>query len=274
MQRIENAREALHNKRYKEVLVELLYQLADDDFILSFRGSEWLGLAPHIEEDVAFSSISQNTMGHAYIYYQLLSDLGEGNVDDLAHGRPPGVRKNAVLLEEENGTGTYLDEPRFDWAFTVVRNYFYEVYKKMKLELLKQSSYVPLQHAAENILKEQYYHLMHWDTWFRQLVQAGGEARERMEKAIERVWDEFGGVLSYGPLGEEMVDFGLIEKEDVLRKKWLTFMEELFHSLGMKKFDEPKMKKGNGRAGEHIEDLTKALQTLSEVYNVNPSAQW
>ncbi len=35
-----------------ESLRELLYQLADDNFIHAFRGSEWLGLVPHIEEDV------------------------------------------------------------------------------------------------------------------------------------------------------------------------------------------------------------------------------
>ena len=61
---------------YKSALIALLYQLADDDFLIAYRGSEWLGLAPHIEEDVAFSSISQDTMGHAAMFYQLLEELG------------------------------------------------------------------------------------------------------------------------------------------------------------------------------------------------------
>jgi len=274
MERIENAQQALQHKEYKEALVELLYQLADDDFIISFRGSEWLGLAPHIEEDVAFSSISQNTMGHAFIYYQLLHDLGEGNVDDLAHGRPPQVRKNAILLEEENGTGTYLSEPRFDWAFTVVRHYFYEIFKKMKLESLKNSSYVPLQHAARNILKEQHYHLMHWNTWFHQLIKAGGEAKTRMMKAVEQVWDDFLGVLTLGPMGEKMARFGLIDKEETLRERFLITMREIFEALELNPLDEPKMKKGNGRAGEHTQALINAISTFAEVYSLNPSAEW
>lgn len=66
------------NADYKEALLSLLYQLADDDFILAYRGSEWLGLAPHIEEDVAFSSINQDTMGHATMFYHLLEELGKG----------------------------------------------------------------------------------------------------------------------------------------------------------------------------------------------------
>ena len=80
---------------YKKVLIELLFQLADDDFLFAYRGSEWLGLAPHIEEDVASSSISQDSMGHAAMFYRLLEELGEGNADVLAHARPAQERKNA-----------------------------------------------------------------------------------------------------------------------------------------------------------------------------------
>ncbi len=80
--------ENIMSAEYKEAITSLLFQLADDDFLYAFRGSEWLGLAPHIEEDVASSSISQDSMGHAAMYYKLLEDLGVGNADDLAHLRP------------------------------------------------------------------------------------------------------------------------------------------------------------------------------------------
>ena len=65
----------------------------------SFRGSEWLGLAPHIEEDVASSSISQDNMGHAAMFYQLLEELEVGTADDLAHLRPSSERRNSILTE-------------------------------------------------------------------------------------------------------------------------------------------------------------------------------
>ena len=82
-----------------------MFQLADDDLMYAFRGSEWLGLAPHIEEDVAFSSISQDSMGHAAMYYQLLEDLNAGNANDLAHSRPASERRNSILTERVNGEG-------------------------------------------------------------------------------------------------------------------------------------------------------------------------
>src|SRR5690625_4909947 len=111
--RIETAEEAKQDKAYQDALVELLYQFADDDLIISFRGSEWLGLAPHIEEDVAFSSITQNTMGHAAMFYELLEELGEGDRDKLAHERPPEKRRSATYLEKKNGPGNYIEEPDY-----------------------------------------------------------------------------------------------------------------------------------------------------------------
>jgi ring-1,2-phenylacetyl-CoA epoxidase subunit PaaC len=262
------------NNEYKEALLNLLYQLADDDFILAYRGSEWLGLAPHIEEDVAFSSINQDTMGHAAMYYQLLEDLGEGNQDSLAHARPSNERRNAILLEEVNGPGDYLKEPRYDWAFTVVRHYFYSVAKKVRIDSLKNSSYEPLAQLAIKINTELYYHLLHWKTWFLQLVSAGGEASIRMREAMDRVMDEFQGVLTLGPSGKEMTVMGLIEGEENLIKRWELALQPVYQSVNLAFPPQISMKKGDGRNGEHTADLDRALSTLSEVYNSDPAATW
>lgn len=262
------------NRDYKDALLSLLYQLADDDFILAYRGSEWLGLAPHIEEDVAFSSINQDTMGHATMFYQLLEELGEGDQDHLAHGRKAAERRNAILLEEVNGPGNYMEEPRYDWAFAVVRHYFYSVAKKVRIDVLKNSSYEPLAEMAVKINTELYYHLLHWKTWFIQLMNAGGEARERMNKAMERVLEEFAGVLTLGPRGEEMSLMALIEGEESLTKRWKLALEPVFRSCQLSFPPMVGMKKGNGRLGEHTPELDAALSTLSEVYQTNPAASW
>ena len=256
------------------IIIELLYQLADDDFILAYRGSEWLGLAPHIEEDVAYSSISQDMMGHAAMFYQLLEELGEGNVDKLAHARPIKERKNAILLELVNGPGFYLHKPKYDWAFAVVRNYFYTQAKKLKMDSLKTSSYKPLANLAVNVNMELYYHLLDWKTWFVQLTQANHEARKRMEAAVSKVFDDFGGVLALGPLGKDMATIGLIEDEEVLKNRWLQMMLPVFESVQLSMPEHFQMKQGNGRIGEHTEDLNSALAVLAEVYNADPAASW
>jgi ring-1,2-phenylacetyl-CoA epoxidase subunit PaaC len=272
--KIANATEAHKNASYHSALSELLFQLADDDFILAFRGSEWLGLAPHIEEDVAFSSISQDMMGHAAMFYQLLENLGEGNMDVLAHERKSAERRNAVLLEKVNGPGHYLVEPRYDWAFAVVRHYFYTQSKKIRVEALKNSSYQPLSEVAVKVNMELYFHLLHWKTWFQQLMNAGGEARTRMETAIGLVLEDFEGLLTLGPKSQEMVKFALIDHEEAMKQRWTQVMQPIFDFVH---YDVPPffgMKSGNGRKGEHTADLAVALTTLSEVYDIDRSAIW
>jgi ring-1,2-phenylacetyl-CoA epoxidase subunit PaaC len=262
-------------EKNRQALIELLLSLADDDFILSYRGSEWLGLAPHIEEDVAFSSINQDMMGHAAIYYRILDEeLGAGKADELSHLRKLDKYRNAVLLEEKNGTGTYLENPDYDWAFAVVRNYFYATHKRIRLDSLKNSSFEPLAFAARRIATEHVYHLMHWETWFKQLVNSTEEARNKMLQAIVRCWNEMGGVLSLGPKHETMVAEGYIEDEESLRQKWLETISKLLENSNISIDTEIGMKKGNGRQGEHTEDLKDALATLSEVYAKDPVTDW
>ncbi|MCY9138410.1 1,2-phenylacetyl-CoA epoxidase subunit PaaC [Peribacillus frigoritolerans] len=266
----------MRNESLKDIAIkELLLQLADDDFIHSYRGAEWLGLAPHIEEDVASASISQDTMGHAAIYYKLLDELGEGDADKLAHDRPAKERRNAIILELVNGPGHYMKDPDYDWAFAVVRNYFYTQAKAIKVQSLHSCSYEPLAEVAQKVQMELYYHLMHWKTWFVQLLGSGHlEAVSRMEAAIGKTLPDFAGVFSLGQYGEEMVELGLIEGEADLQKKWIEAITPIFESVGLATSIEIGMARGDGRNGQHTEDLEKALKTLSEVYAMDKAASW
>ncbi|MFC4619119.1 1,2-phenylacetyl-CoA epoxidase subunit PaaC [Camelliibacillus cellulosilyticus] len=258
---------------YKEALIQLLYQLADDNFIHAFRGSEWLGLAPHIEEDVAFSSINQDTMGHAVMYYRLLEALGEGQADDLAHKREARAFHNAVLLEFKNGKGEYLQHPEYDWAFTVVRHLVYAEFKKVRLDALALSSYEPLAETARKIKTEHYYHLMHWETWFTQLMSSTREARQRMTAAIERVWDDLDGLFTLGSYEEKMLAYHLVPHSKDIKMNALTRIQKLFDGVNYPLQRAPEMKNGNGRNGEHTSDLDHALSILSEVYRSDPLAK-
>ena len=107
-----------------------------------------------------------------------------------------------------------------------------------------------------------------------QLVNAGGEARERMRKAVEKVFDDFAGVLSLGEKGEKMVECGLIDSEEVLKARWLQAVKPVFEQTNLELPSEFHMKRGNGRNGEHTADLIEALATLSEVYRMDPLAIW
>lgn len=269
---IKTAEEAIENDAYKQALVELLYQFADDDFIISFRGTEWLGIAPHIEEDVAFASIAQNTMGHAIMYYDLLEELGEGTADVLAHDRKPEDRRSSVYLEKMNGTGSYMKEPNYDWALAVVRNYLYESFKRVKLEAATQSSYEPLRHVANKALMEQTYHLAHWRLWVEQLQDANEEAKNKINDRLEEAAKEFGDVLELGSKAKEIHSFNILPiDEETLKNHWL---EKVNETLTNKFTSVPKKELGNGRNGDYTEALEQAISIFSEVYMTDKEAVW
>lgn len=252
---------------YKDALTDLLYQLADDELVIGHRDSEWLGLAPHIEEDVAFSSIAQDEVGHATLFYRLLEELGEGMADDLAFARPPQARRNAVLLERPNGEGTYLHEPRFDWAFTIVRHFCYDLFDQVRLEALTQSGYEPLAHAAVKIRREERYHLLHHQAWFRRLAGGTPEAQLRMTAAIAKVWPELDGLLDgWAPVAAAAV----VPVAD-LRPEWLARMKAEWQHAGLIWPGDPPA--GLGRS-QHTQELTDLIETMAEVYRLDPAAQW
>jgi len=251
------------------ILAELLYQLADDELVIGHRDSEWLGLAPHIEEDIAFGSIAQDEVGHATAFYRLLSDLGLGVADDLAFLRSAGERRNAVLLERPNGTGTYLQDPAFDWGYTVARRLAYDLFDAIRLEVLATSpAYQPLAQLAAKIRREERYHLLHHVTWFKRLAEGTDESRRRLAVGIERTWEDVGGLFVMTPS-----DYFPTTSE-ALVERWTAELRPQFLAVGLAwplALPTPAV---DGRAGQHTPDLAALLDTMGEVYRTAPGASW
>ena len=154
--------------------VDLLLELADDELILGWRNSEWTGIAPFLEEDVAFSSIAQNEIGHARALYELAAaDLGT-TADELAFDRNPDQYRCAPLVE-------FHFVP--DWASTVARHFLYETADAVRIEALKDSGDHVLAGIAAKIDREEIYHRIHAEMWIDRL---GQEAAVRT--AIDDLW--------------------------------------------------------------------------------------
>jgi len=270
--RVTSADEARSDPVFHRALVELLYQVADDDLTLGQRGAEWLGLVPHIEEDVAFSSITQDMIGHALAIYELLAELGEGRADDLAYFRAPGAFRNAVLTERENGEGTYLDSPRFDWAYAVVRQYVYQRFKRLRLEALVRSRYEPLADLAEKMLREQFYHLYHWEVWMEQLTGRTAEAQRRLTAAWERVLADAPALASLGPREAEILASGVLPGP--LAGPFRQALAEAARAFGLPATEAWTVPEPSGRDGRHSPALPPMLEHMAEVYRTAPSAAW
>src|SRR5436305_5451372 len=164
--------------------VQKILEIADDELILGWRNSEWTGIAPLLEEDVAFSSISQNEIGHARALYELAArELGT-TADELAVDRQPGEYLSAPLVELR----------RLEWARTIARHYLYETADAVRIEALCSSDDPEVAGLAAKIAREEAYHLMHAELWIERLL-ATDEGRERLREAVDELWPYALGVL-------------------------------------------------------------------------------
>ena len=136
-----------------------LLEIADDELILGWRDSEWTGIAPLLEEDVAFSSIAQNEIGHARALYELVARERGTTADELAFDRAPDEYRCSRLVELR----------LLDWEKTIARHYLYEQADAERLERLKQSDNGEIAGLAAKIDREETYHRMHAQMWFDRL---------------------------------------------------------------------------------------------------------
>jgi ring-1,2-phenylacetyl-CoA epoxidase subunit PaaC len=195
----------------REAVAELLLSVADDEFVIGFWDSEWTGIAPMLEEDVATSSIAQDEIGHAKALYEMLAELTDDDADRIAYGRQADAFRHAALLNHARG----------DWALSVARRYLYETADAVRLAALARSSHELLALLAGKMRREETYHLLHADAWLKRL--ADGAGRDRLVAAIGRLWPDAQEV--FAPLaGEETLlrDGLLPEPMTVLHHEWLA----------------------------------------------------
>jgi ring-1,2-phenylacetyl-CoA epoxidase subunit PaaC len=158
--------------------------LADDELVLGWRDSEWTGIAPFLEEDVAFSSIAQGEIGHARAFYELAArELGT-DADALAFDREPEEYRSAALVELRLVP---------DWARTVARHWLYETADAIRIAALKDSDWDELAGLAAKIEREEVYHRMHADMWAERLRRS--PERGRFEEAVAELWPYALGVV-------------------------------------------------------------------------------
>ncbi len=192
--------------------LDLLLSLADDELILGHRHTEWTGWAPYLEEDLAFSSIGQDEIGHARLLYELAEPLAGRDPDALAFGRTPEEYRHAILCERPNG----------DWGYTMARQWLYDEADDVRLAALEGSSFAGLAAAVKTVRLEERYHLEHAREWFRRLAGGSVEARQRFAEGLEAALPEAMAVFESLPSEEELLAGGAMPRssEDLLAE-WL-----------------------------------------------------
>jgi ring-1,2-phenylacetyl-CoA epoxidase subunit PaaC len=278
----------------------LILAVADDELILGHRHAEWTGWAPHVEEDLAFSSIAQDEIAHARLLYSLAGE----DVDALALGRRPEEYRNAILCERPNG----------DWGYTLARHYLYDTADGVRTAALEGSSWKDLADAVRTIRLEERYHLEHARLWFRRLANGRSlTGRERLARGLEAAIGEALAIFETLPGEEALVSEGLLPRSnEELLAEWLerlgTELEEVsldwvlsahapaggemvptssgeieagptLSVPGIERRDGRWVHVGafagaGGRQGRHTEDFTALWEDLTGLYRAVPGATW
>jgi len=242
----------------------LILSMADDEFVIGFSDSEWTGIAPILEEDIAMSSLAQDELGHARALYELLAELrGDGQTADaVAYDREPGDYRHARLLDHGRG----------DWAMTIARRYLYDTADGTRLEGLATSSFAPLRELVDKIRREERYHVMHATTWLERLARHPGEPRDRLIASLEELAPDAATVFTLLDGEALLVETGLIaEPMTALEARWRATITPLFVGL-----DLPMPPPGDLDGGRttHSEPFRWLWGEFTSVRRSDPGAIW
>jgi ring-1,2-phenylacetyl-CoA epoxidase subunit PaaC len=245
---------------------ELLLALADDDFVLGFSDSEWTGIAPHLEEDVAMSSLAQDELGHAAAYYGLLASLTDGNADRIAYDRPAAAFHHSRLVDHGRG----------DWARTMTRRWLYDTANAVRLEALAGSAWRPLAELVVKVRREETYHLLHGEAWLERLARAEGEPRRRVLDALELVGPDAPSVLAPLPMEAALLQAGILPVPGAeLLDRWSARIGPVLARLGLAlpQAAPAALDPAQARSG-HGSDFTALYTAFESVRGLDREATW
>lgn len=247
----------------REPLLRFILAMADDELMLGHRNSEWTGHAPILEEDIAFSNIAQDELGHSLLWYTLHEQLGGKHPDAMAFERDWRDFTCCRLV-------TY---PKGDFAYTVVRQYLFDEAEYVRLKAMQKGSWTPLRDIASKLLREEAYHLMHVKGLVTRLGDATEESHRRMQAAADMAFPQALGIFEQVQNEAELVNAGVFPGNKVLQREWLETVMSVLTSATLKVPQSPPADLG-GRQRNHTKHLEQLVTDLQSVYSIAPGAKW
>ncbi len=230
---------------------EHLLAFADDEHLIGQQHTEWIGVAPFLEEDLAFCSIAQDELGHAAALYDLL-----GDADDLAFRRPAGEWRSCHLVEL----------PCADWADALARHWLYDLAEHRRWEALAGSSAPAVAATVERAQREEGYHRRHAGVLIEHM-----RTDDRIDAALARLlpmadalWEPVAG--EDDALAEGVVTAPSAE----LQRDWRHDVEAVTGAVDWAALPSPDQQARTARS-DHFAPL---LARITEVFDLDPTAHW
>jgi len=270
------------------LLLDYTLSLADNALIIGHRLSEWCGHGPVLEQDIALTNTSLDHLGQARSLYQyaaeqvnalgadaeqklfsseaLQANIAAGSAideDDLAYLRDAWDFKNVLLVEQPNN----------DWAYTVARAMYFDVFQYFLFKDLLNSKDVSIASVAEKSLKEVEYHKRWSSEWVIRLGDGTEESHRRVQTAINDLWPYTGELFKMSKTDAAMLAAGIGTDLESIKTLWLEEVAAVLEQATLKMPAQGWMHEG-GKEGRHSEHLGYVLAELQFMQRAYPNHEW
>lgn len=249
----------------KDTIKQYSIRLGDDAVVLGHRLSEWCSYGPFLEEDLALTNVALDFIGRARMFYSYAAELADdGSTEDsYAYTRDNREFTNLLIHELKNG----------DFAFTMARQYFIDVYSLAFMEQLQKSGDETLAAIADKAVKESRYHLRRSYDWMLRLGDGTEESHQRMQQAVDDIWGFIPEMFEMDELEQQLADAGIGVDAAALKEGWYTTVRETLAEATLAEPEGDWSIRG-GRQGTHTEALGHMLSDMQFVQRAYPGLQW
>jgi len=255
-----------YTDQIKKNLFEYVLRLGDDNLILGHRLSEWCGHGPILEEDIALTNIALDCIGQASAWLKLAGEIeGKGrNEDTLAYFRTEREFKNLQITEYANT----------DFAYTIVRQFFLDVYFFYLYEVLTRSKDENISAIAEKSLKEVKYHFRHSKEWILRLGDGTEESHNRTQNAINDLYPLTGEMFEIDLVIRSLMKENIIPGITKLKTSWETIVRSIVEEATLTLQEDVVFTAQGSRLGYHSEQLGHILAEMQILPRTYPDAEW
>ena len=250
----------MNNNLYKYIL-----GIADNSLILGQRMGELCGHGPSLETDIACTNISLDLFGQVRSYYQYAAKIaGDGRTeDDIAMLRKEREYINVLLVEQ----------PNTDFAYTMTRQFLFDVYHLLFLQELEKSKDLTLSAIATKSIKEVSYHQRFSSDWIKRLGDGTEESHQKMQDATDDLWTYTDELFHQTEADIAMIKEGIGVDVTKLKNNYYQIVNSVLEESTLSIPESKYFQKG-GKQGIHTEHLGYLLSDLQYMQRTYPNMEW
>ncbi len=247
-------------------LFEFLCRMGDNTLVLGHRVSEWCGVAPVLEEDIALANTALDLIGQTTLWLNLAGEVeGKGrDADALAFRRDVWDFRNVLLVEQPNG----------DFGQTIMRQFLFDAWHKGYLTALQDSTHDQIAAIAEKSLKEVTYHLERTMDTVIGLGDGTEESHNRMQKALDRLYPYVGELFVRDDVDDAMIAAGIAPDPAALRADFDAVLDAVLREATLTRPESDFAHKGGKSGQRHSEHLGHMLAQMQWLQRAYPDATW